>query len=146
MAVKDQRQFWAGIVFLVFGAATLSQLPHYTVGSATQMGPGYFPMLVGAALVIFGAIASWRATVTGEPVRVGPWPVTQLLFVTLGVIAFAFLIERAGLIASVFCLVALSCYERLLRKPLEVLAIFVAIAALSSAVFIYGIGLPIALW
>jgi hypothetical protein len=121
---------------------TLAQLPHYTLGTATHMGPGYFPMLIAIALVIFGSLAIWRSFHARRPVPVGTWPLGPLFFTTLGVVAFALTIEH-GLVPATLLLVGLCCYQRVLRKPLEVAGIFVVVAVLSTLVFIYGIGLPI---
>jgi hypothetical protein len=123
----------------------LVQLPHYTLGTATHMGPGYFPMLIAIALVIFGSTAMWRSAHAREAMPVAPWPLGPLFFTTLGVIAFALTIER-GLVPATLLLVGLCCYQRVLRRPLEVVGIFIVVAALSTVVFIYGIGLPIAVW
>jgi hypothetical protein len=110
-----------------------------------HMGPGYFPMLIAIALVIFGGTAMWRSFHASEARPVAPWPLAPLLFTTLGVVVFALTIEH-GLVPATLLLVGLCCYQRVLRKPLEVLGIFVAVAVLSTVVFIYGIGLPIAVW
>jgi len=144
--MKDERQFWAGMMFVAFGVITFVQVPHYAIGSAMHMGPGYFPMLIAIALVVFGATAALRSFNAAAPAAVGKWPLVPLAFVTLGVVAFSALIERAGLIVATLCLILLACYQRVVRRPLEVAAIFIAVAVLTAAVFIYGIGLPIALW
>jgi hypothetical protein len=144
-AIKDERQFWAGALFVAFGVFTLAQLPHYELGTATHMGPGYFPMLIAIALVLFGSTAMWRSFHAREAIALAPWPLAPLLFTTTGVIAFALTIEH-GLVLATLLLVGLSCYQRLLRKPLEVVGIFIAVTLLSTLVFIYGIGLPIAIW
>lgn len=146
MRIANERQFWAGVMFVVFGLVTLAQVPQYSLGSVTRMGPGYFPMLVATVLVILGSVGALGAIRTGTQAAVGRWPITPMLFVAAGVLVFAALIERAGLIASVVCLVALSCYRRLRANPLEVAIIAGAVSVLAAAVFVYGVGLPIALW
>jgi hypothetical protein len=50
------------------------------------------------------------------------------------------------LVVSAVCLIAFSCYERLIRRPVEVALIAAVVTGLATAVFIYGIGLPISLW
>ena len=146
MTIKDERRFWAGILFVAFGALTLVQVPGYALGSPTRMGPGYFPMLVAVVLVALGAMSAWQGIRDGPPAKIGSWPLMPSLFVTLGILTFAALIDRAGLVASVVCLVVLSCYQRILRKPVEVFLIAAAVVVLTAAVFIYAVGLPIAFW
>ena len=146
MTIRDQRLFGAGILFVAFGVLTLVQVPGYRLGTATHMGPGYFPMLVAILLVALGALAAWLGLRAPVEAKIGRWPLAPTVFVTAGVLMFSVLIERAGLVVSVLCLVALACYERLVRRPLEVALIAAVVVALTAGVFIYGIGLPIALW
>src|ERR1700680_1404751 len=49
------RDLLCGVLFVALGAATLFYARQYPLGSLTDMGPGYFPTILGAALVIFGA-------------------------------------------------------------------------------------------
>lgn len=146
MNPHDERLFWSGVLFIVLGAITLVQVPGYALGSAARMGPGYFPMLVAIVLVSLGAAAAWKGRRGSSASKIGAWPVFPIAFVTAGVLSFAALIERVGLVASVVLIVALSCYDRILRRPLEVALVALVVIVVSSAVFIYGVGLPIALW
>lgn len=141
--VTNEKEFWAGIAFILIGAGALSQIPKYAIGGATNMGPGYFPLLIGSVLVLLGAAAAIRGIGAERPERVGRWPLVPLFFVTLGVLLFAFLLERAGLAAAVLALLASSCYARLSSKPLELVWIYIVMLIVTIGIFIYGIGLPV---
>jgi uncharacterized membrane protein (UPF0136 family) len=67
---------------------------------------------------------------------------TPLLLILAGVIGFYLLIDRAGLVAAIFVLLLFACARQLTSRPLEVLLIFVVLAAFAVAVFIDGFGMP----
>ena len=78
----DAREVGAGALFMAFGAAVLVYAQQYDLGTATQMGPGYFPSLLGGLLMLLGAIAMRAGLapararhdrrVAGHPDRVHP--------------------------------------------------------------------------
>ena len=68
MQIKSQKDFYAGLMFLIVGSAFAYFSLKYNVGTGARMGPGYFPRLLGVLLAIFGAIIifnSLRAKITG---------------------------------------------------------------------------------
>ncbi len=138
----DAREVGAGLLFMVFGAVVLVYAQQYDMGTATQMGPGYFPSL----LVLLGAIAIVQGRRRPAGVAIGAWPAIPTVFILAGVLAFAFLVDTRGLIPAVVATILLGCYERVLRRPLEVVAIVVALVVLTVGIFYYGIQLPFRLW
>jgi len=140
------KEFWAGVVFLAIGASAVVGATQYSIGTATQMGPGYFPMLLGLLLMALGAAAIVQAARKARAEPVGKWPLVPLAFVVAGVLCFAALIEDAGLVPALLALVVLSCYGRWRKSPVEVAAICVAVCVLSVAIFIYGLQLPLVAW
>jgi len=144
LKIVDQKQFTSGLFFLFIGIVALKLLPA-DLGSASEMGPGYFPMLLGICLVLLGGVSVIQAIRTKQPVRMDRIPVVACLFIIAGVIAFSFLIRPFGLAVSLAALMGLGCYSRIFRQPLAVLAIYAAVLALTWFVFIYVIQLPITL-
>src|SRR5690554_6292583 len=65
------RDFLAGVAFTVIGAAyAFGSLATLKVGQASNMGPGYFPLLLSGALVVVGLLVLLRS-LRQEIVRVG---------------------------------------------------------------------------
>ncbi|HEX2649622.1 MAG TPA: tripartite tricarboxylate transporter TctB family protein [Burkholderiales bacterium] len=80
MTIRNQKDFWAGLMFMAFGLAFVSiaygtpdflnemvgrkLVPGYQMGSPTRMGPAYFPVLLGTMLAILGAIVFFRSFVS----------------------------------------------------------------------------------
>ena len=61
MRIKDQKDFYAGVVFLVFGGLAMWLSTTYNMGTAARMGPGYFPFWLGGTLAVLGAIVLFKS-------------------------------------------------------------------------------------
>ncbi len=54
MQVLDNKDFWAGLMLIAIGTATVLIARNYPFGTTLRMGPGYFPTVLGGVLVLFG--------------------------------------------------------------------------------------------
>ncbi|MBI4207936.1 MAG: tripartite tricarboxylate transporter TctB family protein, partial [Betaproteobacteria bacterium] len=45
--IRNQEDFWAGLMFIGFGILSIVVSRDYPMGSAMRMGPGYFPTYLG---------------------------------------------------------------------------------------------------
>ena len=145
MRVVNAKKFWSSLIFLFLGIGIALQGQTYALGTAMQMGPGYFPTLLGGLLAVLGGVGVVTACRGLDVVAVGRWPLLPLLFISAALVGFAILITTWGLLAAVLCLVSLSCYTRLRRNPVEVLVIFAAMSAVTYGIFVYLLQLPIEL-
>ena len=77
MKIKSQKDFFAGLMYLVVGLAFAIAAIDYNVGTAARMGPGYFPLILGVLLALIGLVISLKATVSGpeggDPVGKWAW-------------------------------------------------------------------------
>jgi hypothetical protein len=140
--ILSEKECVAGFLFMAIGVGWGYASSHYQLGMATDMGPGYFPLAVSVALVFLGMCSVIRSLRVADGERVGAWPLRAMLFILLGVVAFALLLGHFGLIAASLALIALSCHHRLLTRPLEVVALAVGIIALVVVLFVYALDLP----
>ena len=141
---RSNKDFLAGLIFLLFGAAAMLVARSYPFGSAMRMGPGYFPTVLGGILCLFGLYVMLRGIRSGEPVK-GEWGWRPLALVTLSIVLFGFLLTRAGLVPALlamFFVAALGGREFRLR---EVLGLSLLMSAFAVAVFVYGLKLPLRL-
>jgi uncharacterized membrane protein len=141
---RSNKDFLAGLIFLLIGAAAMLVARGYAFGSAMRMGPGYFPTVLGGILCLFGLYVMLRGIRSGEPVK-GEWGWRPLALVTLAIVLFGFVITRAGLVPALlamFFVAALGGREFRLR---EVLALSLLMSAFAVAVFVYGLKLPLPL-
>ena len=54
MKIKGQEDFWAGVMFMSFGALAIFLAQDYPFGSTSRMGPGYFPTWLGICMLVLG--------------------------------------------------------------------------------------------
>ena len=138
----------AGLIFIGFGAGAFVKAHDYAIGTALQMGPGYFPAAVGLVLAVIGVAAIVRglSQTTADPIT--PHRIEPLFLIFAGILAFSLLIERAGLFVASAALIGLACFRRLRSKPFEVLVIYVALTGFSAVVFVLllGVQLPLFWW
>ena len=69
---------------------------NYPFGTALRMGPGYFPMLLGGLLILFGLTFS-RPACAGREKIAGSWSLRALVILPLSLVLFGVLMERARL-------------------------------------------------
>jgi hypothetical protein len=135
------RPLLRGTLFAALGLTAIVIASGYGIGTATTMGPGYFPVLSGSLLAIMGAADIVRGLrPTAEPFS-GPhlWPLACLAG---GVIGFGLLIDRGGLLLAVAVLTGFAFLASRRIVPLEAVWLFAVLIALSGALFVYGLGSP----
>jgi hypothetical protein len=144
-AILRHRDGLAGLVFVGLGLFALAVASDYPMGTARNMGPGFFPIMLGSLLVLIGlAIAGKALAKAGEPV--GPWALRPLVMITAAVVAFALLVQPLGLAVATTVLVAVGSLGGLDFSLRRVVLLSVGLVALSAAIFIRALGLPFALW
>ena len=72
--IKNPKDFFAGLLFLVIVAVFALGLRELPIGTAFRMGPGYFPMVLLFILAGLGvAILVNGLRTQGEPLGELPW-------------------------------------------------------------------------
>jgi len=61
MKIKSERDFWAGLMFLLVGVAFAWGATSYNFGSSARPGPAYFPFGLGVLLALLGALELFKA-------------------------------------------------------------------------------------
>ena len=139
--LRSNKDFLAGLLFLILGGFAVAVASNYPMGSTMRMGPGYFPTALGVILCLFGAYLVVRGIRTGGKMERG-WAWRPLAFITLSIVLFGFLLDRAGMIpALVAMFFAAAAAGREFRFK-EVLLLTVLMGAFAAAVFLYGLRLP----
>lgn len=141
--IMAPKSFFAGLIYMLAGSGFFLWSQSYRIGTATRMGPGYFPALLGIVLFCIGVGAVFVGLRSRKPDPIEKISIEPLVLISLAVISFGLLIKPLGLIPATAVCLFFACFRRLLVKPLEVLALFVGISAFNYLVFIYAFGLPI---
>lgn len=154
MNVSGRTDLVAGLLVTLLGAglAYMAQAG-YPLGTLRRMGPGMFPLGLGLALTGLGmvlAVAGWlrgRAEAAAPPdPEAEPSPLSDIqwrtaLLTLAGVIAFALLIQRAGLIPAALAVVAISAFADQRNTALAVTFLAALLCALAVLVFKLALGM-----
>lgn len=139
--LRSNKDFLAGMVFIVIAVTALIASKDFAMGSTLRMGPGYFPRVLAVILLLFGIAVALRGLRLPQRVE-GGWGWRPLLFVLASMVAFAFLMDRVGLIPSIVVMFFISAAAGHEFRWLEVTVLAVLMSAFAVGVFIYGLGLP----
>lgn len=143
--IKNPKDFWAGMVYIAFGAAAIGIAFNYPIGSAGRMGPGYFPRGLGIILIVIGAILGLRALRSkGSPLS---FPSFKPLIIVLGsVVLFGIAAPKLGLmVATVLLIIASSTASDEFRLKEAIIA-SVATAIFTYLAFSWGLKLQLPVW
>jgi hypothetical protein len=139
--LRSNKDFWAGIMLIAFGAVSIFIARGYPFGSTMRMGPGYFPSILGGILALFGIYVLIIGLRRGEKITVH-CSIWALIVLPFSLIAFGVLMTHAGFIPAMAVLIFGSASAGRDFKFVEVLLLTVVLTGLSVAIFIVGLGLP----
>jgi uncharacterized membrane protein len=135
------KDLWAGLMLVGIGAGSMFVARNYPFGTALRMGPGYFPVILGGLLVVFGLFLLGSGLRSSERIE-SSWSLRALVILPLSLVLFGVLMERAGFIPAMIVLIFGSATASTQFKFFEVLLFSIGLTAISVAVFVWGLGLP----
>ena len=145
MSIRNPKDFWSGVLFVLLGIATIALASKYTLGTAARMGPGYFPRILGILLIVLGAILASRAVRTvGPPIPPFHW--RSLIIVLGSVVLFGAIVRTVGVALSTLLLIVTASAASREFRPLESLIAGALLAALAVGVFVVGLQLQLPIW
>ncbi|MDP1567319.1 MAG: tripartite tricarboxylate transporter TctB family protein [Polaromonas sp.] len=114
MNIKNQKDFFAGLMFMGVGVAFAWGATSYNVGTGARMGPGYFPLMLGVLMAVIGAAITFTSLVV-ETVgggKIGKWAWKPLFYVIAANVVFGVLLAGLpsikfpafGLIVAIYAL------------------------------------------
>jgi hypothetical protein len=147
LRIRNPQDFWCGIFFVALGALAIYASHRYPVGTAFEMGPGYFPSWLGGIMIALGlAIGALSLKLQGEGdqhLRLSDWALRPWIVLTSALAAYAMLMDAgAGFVPSLMVLV-IGCalaHRDVHWRETVLLSVFVTAAAV--AVFSFGLDLP----
>jgi Tripartite tricarboxylate transporter TctB family len=136
------KDFLSGLMFIGFGLSVLYFGQKLAVGTSVRMGPGYVPHMLSYILLALGGLICVIALYAGgETVEAPKWrPITM---VTIGIVAFALLLESFGLFPALVALVIISSLGGDEFKLIEVIGNVIVLTILCVLVFKVGLGMNI---
>src|SRR5438034_905434 len=62
---RIKRDYYAGALMVLIGAIAINEARGYQLGTLQKMGPGYFPIALGALLILLGILIAGTASTGG---------------------------------------------------------------------------------
>ncbi len=156
MAIKSQKDFFSGLLFMAVGIAFAWGATNYTVGTGARMGPGYFPLLLGICMAVLGGVITFKALVVETPDgdKIGSIAWKPLFFIIAANLIFGLLLgglpsikfPAFGLILAIFALTFVASMAGDEFKFKEVLILAIILCVLSYAAFILLLKLQFPVW
>jgi len=156
MRIKSQKDFFAGLMFMVVGIAFAWGATNYNIGEGARMGPGYFPLMLGILLALIGVFITFEAMVVetedGEKIGKAAWK--PLFFIISANLIFGVCIgglprlgiPAMGLIVGIYALTFVAALAGDEFKAKEVAVLATVLAALSYVAFILLLKLQFPVW
>ncbi len=135
----------AGAIFLAAGLIGVFGSFSYPMGTALQMGPGYFPALVFGVLAALGAAILLKGLLVAGPGITG-WAWRPFALVLGGLVLFALVAQTLGFILSCMALVLVATAAVPGLSLLSRLGLALVLAGFCWVVFLLGLGILIPTW
>ena len=138
---KARKDLLAGAVFVAFGLAFALTSTTYEVGTALDMGPGYFPLVLGGLLVVLGVVIAVKGFLAGEGGDLGPVPWKAVGLLVVALLFFGYTVRGLGLVPTLLVTVFLSALAGRRARVVPAVVIAVSLTALSVLVFVVALQL-----
>jgi len=138
--IRRSKDFASGSLFFVVGIAAFVVVREYTFGTARNMGPGYFPTVLGALLAGLGLLIIGGALFGNRAQAIESFALRPLLLVLGGTLLFAWLLRPAGLVPAIVTAVLVGAAATPASRPVPALMLAALLAAGCALVFVAGLG------
>lgn len=141
---RNPKDLYAGLIYVAIGLAAIVMGRELPMGTALQMGPAYFPSVLGGLLAFIGLASLVRSFVrTGEPIQSFAW--RPLLIIVVSTVVFGLLLRGAGLIVALPLFVVMTSFASANFRWIPSLVLAAAVTVFCAGVFVYGLGVPLRL-
>ncbi len=140
----NRKDLICGLVFVVIGLLFAVGSTDLDMGTATRMGPGYFPMVLAGLLILLGLIIAGKSF--GQPdAAIGGIPWRAMLLIIPALCFFGFAVRGIGLVPGIFIVALAASFASSKMTPLLAVLLSAGLSIFCSLVFVKGLGLPIQL-
>lgn len=142
--VANPKDFYTGVVLLAVCGVFAAGMLDLPLGRVARPGVAFFPlMLLGLLFVFAVAILLSGLRTSGE--ALGPVPWRGLLIITGITVFFGATIKGLGFVPAIFVTAFVSCLASQKWTALSATTTAIVLTVFSWLIFIWGLGLPIAL-
>jgi hypothetical protein len=146
MRIRHAKDFYAGLLFVAFGAAAMIFAAGYRIGSAARMGPGYFPFVLGGVQTLLGLVLLARSLSgrsKGERISIGVRPAVLVLS---SIVLFGLLLQPLGLLLCTILLVMGSSMGSREFRAREALLNALVLLGAVLVIFVWFLNYQIPVW
>jgi len=142
--IKNETDFWSGVMFIAFGLFFAAFATRYDFGTAQRMGPAYFPTVLGGLLALVGvSVALTGLGRAGEGGKLEKFHFAELTWVLGAVVLYAVILRWAGVLVSMSALIVISSFASHEFRWKEAIILSIVMAVITYLVFIIGLKLTI---
>lgn len=138
--VRNQREYYAGLMFVLFGAFIGYVASDYAIGTSSQMGPGYWPRAISFLIGGLGTVLILKSF-TGERIAVEMPKFGVLFWLFAAVLSFPFALYWAGFPVAVALVVLLSSFAEREFEWRPTLSLMIGLSMFASFLFVVLLGL-----
>jgi Tripartite tricarboxylate transporter TctB family len=147
LKLRNPQDFWCGVFFVALGVLAMYLARNYAMGTALDMGPGYFPTWLGGIMICFGVALAGLAFARNErddaATESSEWGLRPWLVLPASLGAYALLMEAdVGFVPSLFVLIVGCALAHKDVKWRETILLGIFVTAGAVAIFSYGLGAP----
>lgn len=142
MKIRNQRDFGAGVMYILIGLFFAIVARQYQYGTAAKMGPGYFPFWLGLLMAALGLLVLVKSMGAKAPIESIPkfnWKIVALI--TGSICLYGILLPKMGFIVAVLVLVMVSSYASREFSWKVALINAAVLIAFTYSVFVLGLKL-----
>ncbi len=142
MSVRSWKDLWSGVLYVALAAGFLWFGRDFRMGTASRMGPGYFPLVLAWVLLGFGVLSVVRSfLVEGE--GIGGMAPKPLAIITAAVVLFGLLLTPLGLVVAMPVLIVVSAMASSQSVyDVKGALIVIGLTLFCILVFVKGLGVP----
>lgn len=140
------KDFLSGLLFVGFGIWGAALSFGWRMGTASRMGPGYFPQLLSWGIITLGVILIVRGLMVSYKDRVPETSFRPFAVILLAIVTFGILAERIGMVFSLLIMITIGGFACMDSRWKEVAISAIVLTAFAVGVFKYGLELPIPVW
>jgi hypothetical protein len=135
----------AGGIFVLIGGAFVVGSLGYELGTPLRMGPGAFPLLVGATMAALGLAIVIKGLIAGEVLSFGPIPWRAIAAIVLAVVFFGLTVRRLGFVPASAVTALLTTLASPRIRLLTAVAVAAGLTVAATLIFVVGLQLRIPL-
>jgi hypothetical protein len=140
MRLRNQQDFWAGVMFTLIGVLFAFFSTSYEVGTAARMGPGYFPLVLGILLAVLGLIIGWRSFAASHPESTLARTGWREILLILGSVALL------GMVIAIVLLILVASFASHEFTWKGTILSIIVLLIMSELVFVKGLELQFPVW